>query len=101
MKAEENWWAGCVDCGQIYSVPNGAFVEAWGKIHAEEEQHKVVVGLLYDGTTKCECGGFDKNFDVVNPRKVDECRCCRKLVCECGFDESGQEHWHTENEIWG
>jgi len=52
MKAKENWYAGCVVCGKTYGVPNGAFVEAWAKKHAKEEQHMVIVGLLYDGTTK-------------------------------------------------
>ena len=51
---------------------------------------------------KCVCGGFDKDFNIVDETKIGECGVCGALVCECGLDENGREHYHTEEELyWG
>jgi len=50
----------------------------------------------------CTCGGFDENFEVADESKVAECGVCGALVCECGLDEFGQVHEHTEEDfLWG
>jgi len=49
---------------------------------------------------KCKCGGFDENFEVLDEDKIGECGICGMLVCECGLDESGQKHYHSESEEW-
>jgi hypothetical protein len=45
------WVAYCTepDCeGEIYSAPNGEFVEAAAELHAEETGHKVLVGYYIE-----------------------------------------------------
>jgi len=49
---------------------------------------------------RCKCGGFDENFEVADASKIGECGVCGRLVCECGLDEDGLEHWHSESEEW-
>ena len=39
---------------------------------------------------RCKCGGFDENFEVADASKIGE----------CGLDEDGLEHWHSESEEW-
>lgn len=49
---------------------------------------------------KCECGGFDEDFEIADPSKIGECGICGMLICECGLGEDGQEHYHSESEEW-